>query len=91
MGWRENLAYCLVGFSAVDFAENRLERAAHSLGQANRIAEDTLLIFEIYAEREREHVERELRSHLGPDRLDALRAEGRSLSIEQAVSEALEP
>jgi predicted ATPase/class 3 adenylate cyclase len=91
MGWRENVAYSLVGFSSVDFAANKFERAAHSLGQADRIAEDTLLIFELYAERERERVERELRSHLGPDRLDALRAEGRSLSIEQAVAEALEP
>jgi hypothetical protein len=49
------------------------------------------LIFEIYAERERERVERELRARLGPDGFDDLRAEGRSLSIEQAVVEALEP
>jgi predicted ATPase/class 3 adenylate cyclase len=91
MGWRENVAYCLVGSSSVDFAKGRVERAARSLGQVDRIVEDTLLIFEHYAERERERVERELRSHLGPERLDALRAEGRSLSIEQAVAEALEP
>jgi hypothetical protein len=72
-------------------AANRLDRAAHSLGQVDRIVEDTLLIFEIYAERERERVERELRARLGPDGFHALRAEGRSLSIEQAVAEALEP
>jgi predicted ATPase/class 3 adenylate cyclase len=91
MGWRENVAYCLVGFSSVDFARDRLERAAHSLGQVDRIVEDTQLSFELYAERERERVERELRSRLGPERLDALRAEGRSLSIDHAVAEALEP
>ena len=91
MGWKENVAYCLVGFSSVDFAKHRLERAAHFLGQVDRLVDDTLLIFELYAERERERVERELRSHFGPDRLDALRGEGRSLSIEQAVAEALEP
>jgi predicted ATPase/class 3 adenylate cyclase len=91
LGWKENVAYCLVGLSSVDFARDRLDRAAHSLGQVDRIVEDTQLTFEIYAERERERVERVLRSHVGPDRLDALRAEGRSLSIEQAVAEALEP
>ena len=91
MGWKENVAYCLVGLSSVDFAANRLDRAAHSLGQADRIVEDTLLSFEIYAERERERVERELRTRLGPDGFNALHAEGRSLSIEQAVAEALEP
>jgi predicted ATPase/class 3 adenylate cyclase len=91
LGWKENVAYCLAGLSSVDFARDKLDRAAHSLGQVDRIVEDTQLTFEIYAERERERVERDLRSHLGPDRLDALRAEGRSLSIEQAVAEALEP
>jgi len=91
MGWRENVAYCLVGFSSLDFAKDRLDRAAHSLGQVDHIVEDTLLSFEIYAERERERVERELRARLGPDGFDALRAEGRSRSIEQAVAEALEP
>jgi tetratricopeptide (TPR) repeat protein len=91
MGWRENVAYCLVGLSSVDLTADRLERAAHSLGQVGRIVEDIQLIFEIYAERERERVEGELRSHLGPDRLDALRAEGRSLPIDHAVAEALEP
>ena len=91
LGWKENVAYCLVGLSSLDFAKDRFERAAHSLGQVDRIVEDTQLIFEIYAKRERERVERELRSHLGPDRLDALRAEGRLLSIDHAVAEALEP
>jgi non-specific serine/threonine protein kinase len=91
LGWKENVAYCLVGFSSIDFAEGRLDRAAHSLGQVDRIAEDTQVIFELYAERERERVERELRARLGSDAFDALRAEGRSLSIEQAVAEALEP
>jgi tetratricopeptide (TPR) repeat protein len=91
MGWQENVAYCLVGFSSVDFAKDRLDRAARFLGQIGRIVEEIQLTFEIYAERERERVERELRSRLGQDRLDALRAEGRSLSIDHAVAEALEP
>ncbi len=89
MGWKENVAYCLVGFSSLEFANDRLDLAAHYLGQVDRIVEDTQLTFEIYAERERERVERELRARLGPDGFDDLRAEGRSLSIEQAVAEAL--
>jgi predicted ATPase/class 3 adenylate cyclase len=91
MGWKENVAYCLVGFGSVDLAKGRLDRAARFLGQIDRIVEEIHLIFEIYAERERDRVEGELRSRLGPDRLDALRAEGHSLSIEDAVAEALEP
>jgi tetratricopeptide (TPR) repeat protein len=91
MGWKENVAYGLVGFSSVDLSANRLERSARSLGHVDRIVEDTLLTFELYAERERERVERELRARLGPDGFNALHAEGRSLSIEQAVAQALEP
>jgi hypothetical protein len=46
-------------------------------------------MLEVYAEAVRDRVEDEVRSGLGKDRLQALRAEGRSLSLEDAVSEAL--
>ena len=52
-------------------------------------AGEPLLKLEIYAEAARAQVESDLRSRLGEDRLEALRAEGRSLSTEAAVSEAL--
>jgi predicted ATPase/class 3 adenylate cyclase len=89
MGWKENVAYCLVGFGAVAVAAGELDRAGRFLGQAELLVEDLHLRLEPYAEIARAQVERDLRSRLGEDRLEALRAEGRSLSIDVAVSEAL--
>ncbi|HMI99863.1 MAG TPA: adenylate/guanylate cyclase domain-containing protein [Gaiellaceae bacterium] len=89
LGWKENVAYCLVGLSAIALAQGELELAAHLVGQADFLAEDVHLKFEVYAEAVRVQVEQELPSRLGEDRLEALRGEGRSLSMEAAVSEAL--
>jgi predicted ATPase/class 3 adenylate cyclase len=89
MGWTENVVFCLVGCSAVAAAGGELDRAGHVLGQAERLCEDIHLMLEVYAEAVRDRVEDEVRSGLGKDRLQALRAEGRSLSLEDAVSEAL--
>jgi hypothetical protein len=88
MGWKENVAYCLVGLGAVDVAAGDLDRAARFLGQVDRIAEEIHLSFEVYAEEVRIRVEQELVSRLRQDRFDALRAEGRSQTIEDAVGEA---
>ena len=89
LGWKENVAYCLVGVGAIAVDAGQLDSAGHFLGQAELLIEDLHLKLENYAEAARAHVETELRSRLGEERLDALRAEGRSLSIEDAVSEAL--
>jgi predicted ATPase/class 3 adenylate cyclase len=89
LGWKENVAYCLVGLGAVAVVEGELELAGRLLGQADLLVEDLHFRFEVYAEAARAHVERELRSRLGEDRLEALRAEGRTLSMEAVVSEVL--
>jgi tetratricopeptide (TPR) repeat protein len=89
LGWKENVAYCLVGLGGVAVAVGELDLAGHVLGQAERLVEDLHLKLEIYAEAARVQVEAEIRSRLGEDRLEALRAEGRSLSMEAAVSEVL--
>jgi predicted ATPase/class 3 adenylate cyclase/Tfp pilus assembly protein PilF len=88
MGWKENVAYCLVGLAATDVAGDELDRAARLLGQVDRIAEEIHLIFQPYAEAVRSGVEEGLRSGLEQDRFDALRAEGRSQTIEEAVGKA---
>jgi tetratricopeptide (TPR) repeat protein len=88
VGWRENIAYCLVGCGAFAVAANDLDRAGHFLGQADRLCDDLPLRLETYAQAVGDQVEQDLRSRLGEDRLEALRAEGRSLSMEDAVSEA---
>ena len=87
--WRENIAYCLVGCGAVAIAGGNLEQAGHFLGQADRLCDDLPLRLETYAQAVGDQVEQDLRSRLGEDRLEALRAEGRLLSMEDAVSEAL--
>ena len=87
--WRENIAYCLVGCAAVAIAGGNLEQAGHFLGQADRLCDDLPLRLETYAQAVGDQLEQDLRSRLGEDRLEALRAEGRLLSMEDAVSEAL--
>jgi predicted ATPase/class 3 adenylate cyclase len=89
MGWKENVAYCLVGIAAIAVAAGEFDPAGRFLGQAELLVEDHHLKLEFYAEAVRGQVETDLRSRLGEERLEALRVEGRSLSIEEAVSEAL--
>jgi predicted ATPase/class 3 adenylate cyclase/Flp pilus assembly protein TadD len=89
LGWKENVAYCLVGLGALAVAAGELDPAGHFLGQAERLVEDLHLRLEDYAQAARDQVEHDLRFRLGEDRLEALRAEGRALSFEAVVSEAL--
>jgi predicted ATPase/class 3 adenylate cyclase len=89
LGWKENLAYCFVGVGALAVVAGRFDQAGHFLGQADRLVEELPLKFEAYAEGTRVQIGADLRARLGEDRLEALRAEGRALSIEAAVSEAL--
>jgi predicted ATPase/class 3 adenylate cyclase len=89
LGWKENVAYCFVGLSAIALAEGELELAAHLVGQADFLAEEVQLKFEVYAEAVRVQVEQELPSRLGDDRFEALWAEGRTWSMEAVVAEAL--
>jgi len=89
MGWTENVAYCLVGIGAIAVAAGQFDQAGRFLGQAELLVEELHLNLEFYAEAVRGQVESDLRSRLGEERLEALRVEGRLLSIEAAVSEAL--
>jgi tetratricopeptide (TPR) repeat protein len=89
MGWTENVAYCLVGTGAIAVAAGEFDHAGRFLGQAELLVEELHLNLERYAEAVRDQVESDLQSRLGEERLEALRVEGRSLSIEAAVSEAL--
>jgi non-specific serine/threonine protein kinase len=89
--WKMMVAFCLVGLGAVSVAEDELDRAGLLLGQVDGLAEDLHLKFELYAEAVRAQLEQELRDRLGEDRLETLRAEGRSLSVEDAVAVALAP
>src|SRR5262245_12181652 len=61
MRWMENVAYGLVGFSALAVAGVELERAGVLLGHLDHLAEEISLKLEVYAERVRAQVERDLR------------------------------
>jgi predicted ATPase/class 3 adenylate cyclase len=89
LGWRENVAYSLVGSAAVAATNGELQPAARFLGQADRLCEELQLRLETYAQRAREQAGDGIRSRLGEDCFEALHANGRSLSMEAAVSEAL--
>ena len=89
LGWKENVAYCFVGFGAVAVAAGEHNQAGRLLGHAERLVEDHHLKLTTYAEATRAQVERELLSRLGEERVEALRGEGRALSTEAVVTEAL--
>jgi len=79
---------------SLELRAGRIDLAARLLGQVDRIVDETQLTFEQYAESvrrdvERRDVERQLREQLGNEPILSLLAEGRSLSIEDAVAEAL--
>jgi predicted ATPase/class 3 adenylate cyclase len=88
LGWRENVAYCLVALAAVAVAMKEPEQASRFLGQADRIAAEVQLGFEPYAEQTRIDTHEEVRSRLPRGRLDSLLAEGRAWSIDDAVRAA---
>jgi hypothetical protein len=89
LGWPENVAYSFLALVPVAVAGNELEQAARLLGQANRLREELHLEFEDYSEETRIGAHEALESRLPRDRLDCLLAEGRALSVEDAVAQAL--
>ena len=88
-GWKENIDFCLVGLASVSAGAEELERAASLLGAAEALGEEIHLRLEPYAESTRAHTTRKLDSRLGHERFAACLAEGRSLSLSDAVSLAL--
>jgi tetratricopeptide (TPR) repeat protein len=89
LGWKEAIAYTLVGLAAVSTETEDLERAARILSQAESLGEEIHLQLEKYAEVTRERTEQELQSRLGDSRFASCRTEGRSMPLEEAVALAL--
>jgi non-specific serine/threonine protein kinase len=88
--WTENIAYCLVGLAVVAADGGELARAGQLLGQADRLAQELNLELQVYARAARAQLHRDLLARLGEEELEALLADGRALSVEVAVSKALE-
>ncbi len=83
------IAECFIGFAGIASAEKRFERAAQLLGTAEA---------EVKARGGLENIDRIelerltalLRGELGDARFEALASQGRAMTMEQAISYALE-
>ena len=89
LGWKEDSEYCLIGLAAVDTAADELERAARLMGAAEALGEEIQLKLESYAEDVQANTERELAARLGEDGFARCFAEGRAMSLDDAVTLAL--
>ncbi|MDQ2981951.1 MAG: tetratricopeptide repeat protein, partial [Actinomycetota bacterium] len=89
LGWKENMAYVLIGLAAVSTEADDLERAARLMGQVESLGQEIHLKPEQYARTIRDRTQQELESRLDPARFAACFEEGRSAPFEDAVSLAL--
>jgi tetratricopeptide (TPR) repeat protein len=93
VGDRANLAYCLEGLATVAGARGEAECCARLIGAAEGLHEAVGVPVYVYYEPYRTVYERTMtavRSELGEEGFEAARAEGRSMTFEQAVAYALE-
>ena len=85
------LPECLIGFASIANAQRRFERAAQLLGAAESAAEPRpnppLVSFD---QAELQRLTRVLLEELGDVKFEVLAAEGRAMSMEQAIALALE-
>jgi predicted ATPase/class 3 adenylate cyclase len=89
LGWKENMAYALIGLAALSIEAGDLERAARLLGQVDSLGEEIHLRLEQYAQAPRNRIQQELESRLDPARFAACVEEGRSTPFADAASLAL--
>ena len=87
---KEDLAWCLEGFAALAVAEEEPDRAARLLGAAGGLLEAMGGEFKPFERLLHEETVVSVRGRLTPHSFDAGWAEGKSLSLEQAVEYALE-
>jgi predicted ATPase/DNA-binding SARP family transcriptional activator len=86
LGYREMIAYCLKGFGEVAAAEGEAERAARLLGASDRLFADLGAHVEASERATYERTEAELKAILGEDAYTNAHADGRALSLEQALA-----
>jgi hypothetical protein len=93
IGDQANLSYFLEGLAMVAGMRGEAERSARLLGAAERLLEEAGASVYNYYKPDRSLYERitvDVRSRLGEEGLGEARAEGRSMTFEQAVAYALE-
>ncbi len=90
---RANVAYCLEGLAVVANARGEAERSGRLIGAAEGLHEAVGVPVYLYYEPHRSRYERTVsavRSQLGEEAFEAAWAEGRAMTLEQAVAYALE-
>jgi hypothetical protein len=86
----EGFIYGFVGLGAA-YARGDPTRAARLIGRADLLCEETASELEPLEGRVRAETEAALRARLGEDAYAAVYAEGRALSLEDALALALRP
>jgi predicted ATPase/DNA-binding XRE family transcriptional regulator len=93
MGDRANVAYCLEGLAVVANGRGEAERSGRLIGAAEGLHEAVGVPVYVYYEPYHSMYERTVaavRSWLGGEAFEEVRAEGRAMTFEQAVGYALE-
>ena len=85
-GWKEGVAYDLVGLAAAATEANDPERAARLLGQVESLVEEMHLELAQYSSVIRGQTQEQLQSILQPGRFAPCFEEGRSTPFEDIVS-----
>jgi predicted ATPase/DNA-binding XRE family transcriptional regulator len=87
---RKCFAECLIGFAGIACAEERFERAAQLLGAREAEAEVREITLQNIDRIELKRLTAVLREELGDASFEALAAQGRAMTMEQAIAYALE-
>ena len=90
IGVYNQLAECLIGFASIANSEKRFERAAQLVGGAEAAVGARQDPFATFDQAELQRLKMVLCEELGDAKFEVLAAEGRAMSIEQAIAFALE-
>jgi tetratricopeptide (TPR) repeat protein len=90
LGWTEAVVYALGGLACADAELGQSERAAKLVGAESRLVEEVHLRIWRFQRVLRERAAAALRRDLDAERLDRLLAEGRAMSLDEAVAIALD-
>jgi tetratricopeptide (TPR) repeat protein len=90
IGHVEGFTYGFAGLAAA-YAREDPTRAAHLIGRADMLCEETASNLATFEARVRDETEAELRATLGDDAYTTVYAEGRALALEDALTLALRP
>jgi DNA-binding CsgD family transcriptional regulator len=91
LGNRPDIAFNLAGMAGVAAAEGQPQRSARLFGAAEAVFDAIGLVLEPQDRAEYDRNAAVARAHLGADAFAAAWEAGRTMTIEQAIAEALEP